>query len=258
MKPHRPILAALTLAVVLGATALLRPGGGIGRATERVQGPVPLSSAETPVARPGRMGPAPTTSERSDPSFQGTISALGPGARSRMRWSWHPGCPVPLARLRLVTVDHWGFDGRLHVGEIVVNADAAQDVLLVFEALFDARYPIDRMQPVDAYRGDDGRSMAANNTSGFNCRYATGHPGIWSEHAFGLAIDVNPVQNPYVSASGSVSPPRGAGFVGRSGRVPGVIHPGDPVVRAFADIGWSWGGSWLATKDYQHFSANGR
>jgi hypothetical protein len=99
--------------------------------------------------------------------------------------------------------------------------------------------------------------MAANNTSAFNCRFVSG-TARWSEHAYGRAIDINPVQNPYVSSSGRASPPAGAAYVDRSRRAPGMIHAGDAVVRAFAAVGWGWGGSWRGVKDYQHFSASGR
>ena len=122
--------------------------------------------------------------------------------------------------------------------------------------LFALRYPIRRMRLVDAFGADDHRSMDADNTSAFNCRFVAGSPGVWSEHAYGRAIDVNPIENPYVTDSGHVSPPAGAGFADRS-HAKGVIHRGGPVVRAFAAIGWEWGGNWSWPKDYQHFSATG-
>jgi len=174
-----------------------------------------------------------------------------------MRWSWRPGCPVPIDDLRIVEVERFGFDGRVHHGEVIVRRDLAAGVRRVFRTLFEARFPIARMEPIDAFHGDDARAMAADDTSGFNCRWVTGHPGVWSAHAFGLAIDVNPLENPYVT--GNAVAPRGAEpFADRSLNAPGMIHAGDVVVRAFAAIGWSWGGSWSTVRDYQHFSANGR
>ena len=113
------------------------------------------------------------------------------------------------------------------------------------------------MQLVDAFHGDDDRSMAANNTSAFNCRSVTGDPGVWSQHSYGWAIDINPVQNPYLSGR-TVLPPAGRTYADRSRQQPGMIHGGDPVVRAFASIGWGWGGAWHSFQDYQHFSATGR
>jgi hypothetical protein len=125
-----------------------------------------------------------------------------------------------------------------------------------FRALFQARFPIKRMQLVDVYGGDDGRSMAANNTSGFNCRTVEGSPS-WSEHAYGRAIDINPIQNPFVQ-DGRVSPSAGGRYLERSRRAKGLVRTDDAVVRAFAAIGWGWGGYWTSSKDYQHFSASGR
>jgi hypothetical protein len=154
-------------------------------------------------------------------------------------------------------MSHWGFDGAVHRGELVVAADQAHAVLDVFHNLFAARFPIQRMRLVDAYGGDDDRSMAANNTSGFNCREVTGRPGVWSEHSYGRAIDINPIQNPYVTGDGPVAPPAGADYVNRERRARGMIHEGDIVVRSFAAIGWSWGGNFETLKDYQHFSAGG-
>jgi hypothetical protein len=127
----------------------------------------------------------------------------------------------------------------------------------VFGSLFRARFPIRRMVLVDVYQGDDDGSMAANNTSAFNCRPVTGGTAF-SEHSYGWAIDINPVLNPYITSGGGVLPPEGERFADRTLDEPGMIHPGDVVVRAFASIGWRWGGSWSSIKDYQHFSATGR
>ena len=157
-------------------------------------------------------------------------------------------------------MSHVGFDGRSHVGELVVAAAYARDVVGVFRKLYDARWPIRRMRLVDAYGGDDDRSMAADNTSGFNCRRVKDSKK-WSDHAFGAAIDVNPVQNPYLTGS-SVAPPGGRRYAAldrsAGAELPaGTIGSDDVVVRAFAAIGWEWGGSW-AEPDFQHFSASGR
>jgi hypothetical protein len=169
--------------------------------------------------------------------------------------SWHRGCPAGVETLRLLTLTYWGFDGRVHTGRLVVAATQTRAVLRAMRGLYDARFPIRRMQLVERYGADDDRSMAADNTSGFNCRRV--YPGgPWSAHAFGLAIDINPVENPYIT-SGGVSPPAGAGFVDRSQYRKGMIHAGDAVVRAFAAVGWTWGGAWRYPKDYQHFSATG-
>lgn len=172
-----------------------------------------------------------------------------------MRSSWRTGCPVGLDDLRLLSLPYRGFDGRIHRGEIVVHRDHAPAVAGIFETLFAAGFPIERMRLVDEFGGDDERSMAANNTSGFNCRRATGSSGRWSAHAFGAAVDINPVQNPYVSG-GRILPPAGSAYLDRSRRRPGMIVAGDPVVGAFRAIGWAWGGTFRTLKDYQHFSAS--
>lgn len=171
--------------------------------------------------------------------------------------SYEPGCPVPPSQLRRVRVDYWGYDGEAHRGDLIVAAAVADDVGWAFGELYDARFQIRRIHPVDRYGGDDDASMAANNTSAFNCRRVTGGSG-WSEHAYGTAIDINPVQNPYVGASGTVLPDEAEPWADRSLRVPGMIHRNGVVVRTFAGLGWGWGGDWTSLKDYQHLSLSGR
>ena len=173
-----------------------------------------------------------------------------------MTASWRAGCPVALDDLRLLRVTHHDFAGAADTGEIVVHEAVAADVVAVFEALFDAGYPIERMELVDVYGGDDDASMAANNTSGFNCRFVAG-TSRWSEHAYGTAIDLNPLINPYVRGS-RVTPPGGAAYADRTGSDPALIAADGEVVDAFASIGWTWGGTWRSAKDYQHFSRSGR
>jgi hypothetical protein len=161
------------------------------------------------------------------------------------------------AQLRLLTMGYWGFDGRAHTGTMVVSAAVATTVVGIFSRLFSDRFPIRQMQPEDAYGGQDPVSMAADNTSGFNCRYAVAPgPPSWSVHAFGEAIDVNPVENPYIEG-GEVQPAAGAPFVDRADVRPGMAVAGGPLVAAFAAAGWSWGGRWASGPDYQHFSSTG-
>jgi hypothetical protein len=173
-----------------------------------------------------------------------------------MSASWRPGCPVPLAALRLLTLDHWGYDGAERRGELVVHADHAEAIVGVFRTLFEARFPVERMMLVDAYGGDDAASTRANNTAGFNCRSVVGNPSAWSEHAFGRAIDLNPRVNPYV-VDPNLQDPELAQYLDRTRSDPGMIRPDDVAVRAFAAAGWAWGGAWSAP-DYQHFSATGQ
>jgi hypothetical protein len=170
--------------------------------------------------------------------------------------SWRPGCPVGLADLRYVTTRYWGFDRKPHAGELVVHEDAVDAIRRALRALWDGRFAIRRMRLVDDYGGSDDRSMAADNTSAFNCRPVAG-TSRWSEHAYGRAIDINPVENPYVAGS-HVSPPAGRDYLDRTRARLGLVRAGDAVVRAFAEVGWGWGGNFSSAQDYQHFSASGR
>jgi len=191
-------------------------------------------------------------------AFRGSVSALPASLRMTMTGtSWRPGCPVPLSDLRLVRARHYGFDGRIHTGEIVVHRDVAGDVVAVLRRLYAAQFPIRRMIPVDAYGGSDFRSIEADNTSAFNCRYVDGTTR-WSEHAYGRAIDLNPIENPYVTAAGATSHPASGRFLAREPYRPGMAVEGGVVVREFEKIGWGWGGRWSGDRDYQHFSASGR
>ena len=190
------------------------------------------------------------------PSF--TAARLSSGDVRRMvGTSWHRGCPVALADLRLVTATYWGFDKRAHTGRIVVHRDVAADVLAVLRRLYAARFPIRRMVPVDAYGGSDYRSIEADNTSAFNCRYVDGTTR-WSEHAYGRAIDLNPIENPYVTSSGTTSHAESRRYLRRAPYRPGMAVEGGAVVRAFDAVGWGWGGRWSGARDYQHFSGSGR
>lgn len=193
-----------------------------------------------------------------DPAYASTVSRVDADLADRMRRSHRPGCPVPLRELRHLRMTHRDFDGRARTGEMVVHRRWADDVTEVFGRLYDAGFPIARMRLVDDYRADDDLSMAANNTSGFNCRRVAGQTS-WSQHAYGEAIDINPVQNPYVRP-GSIDPPAGRAYAGvrRDRSAPdrlGVIRAGDLPVTAFARIGWEWGGYWESSKDYQHVAA---
>ncbi len=145
--------------------------------------------------------------------------------------SWRPGCPVALRDLRVVTARHWGFDGRQHTGRLIVHRDVAADVASVLRRLHAARFPIRRMVPVDTYGASDFRSIEADNTSAFNCRYVEG-TSRWSEHAYGRAIDFNPIENPYVSG-GRTSHPASVPYVDRAPCRRGMACPGNVVVRAF-------------------------
>ena len=197
-----------------------------------------------------------TTTTTAPLRYDATVTEIDDAVRARMTSSWRPGCPVPLEELRLVTLDHWSTDGAEHSGELVVHRDLADGIVRVFAALWDTRFPIERMQLVDVYGGDDAASTRDNNTAAFNCRDVVGRPGAWSEHAFGRAIDVNPLVNPY-ALDPNIGDPVLAQYLDRALSVPGLLRDGDAAVEAFAREGWSWGGSWSAP-DYQHFSVTGR
>lgn len=245
------LLPGLALGV---AVLLFGPSAGMGLPT----------AASSPEA--GRAGPsagavtAPASGETRRPArFRGSVSRIGPDLRRRMTGvSWRRGCPVGLGRLRLVRVTHWDFNRRPRPGWLVIRAGHARPILRVFRQLFERRFAIRRIRLVDAYGGSDRRSMRADNTSAFNCREVSGRPGVWSEHAYGRALDLNPVENPWVEPSGHISPPAGRPFAQRRPHRKGMVNRRGAVVRAFAAAGWKWGGDWTGVKDYQHFSASGR
>jgi hypothetical protein len=188
------------------------------------------------------------------PPFQASVA---PVTAAELGRSWHPGCPVGPRDLRLVHVSYVGFDGRAHAGALVVHRAVQRDVQTVFRTLYEQRFPIRRMQPVSGYGGSDPRSMAADNTSAFNCRYAVAAGAKrWSAHAYGQAIDVNTIENPYVQGS-YVSPSAGRAYLDRSHYRKGMAVARGVLVRAFASVGWLWGGRWAGTPDYQHFSRTG-
>jgi D-alanyl-D-alanine carboxypeptidase len=193
------------------------------------------------------------------PPYHAQVAPLSAAQRRAMTPAvWRPGCPVALSDLRRVTLTYVGFDGRAHQGALVVDRTVAAPVARAFGELYAARFPIRRMLPIEAYGGSDFNSIEADNTSAFNCRSATGS-SHWSEHAYGRAIDLDPIENPYVSG-GSTSHTASRPYVDRArvrGR-PGVISEGGVVTRAFGRIGWEWGGRWSGTRDYQHLSASGR
>lgn len=192
-------------------------------------------------------------------AFHGSIEPLSPPLRGELRHgSWHAGCPVGLSDLRVITVTHWGFDGRTHTGQLVVNRSAAVPLIGVFRRLYGLRFPIRTMTLADSY--GSGRHPA-DATSSFECRDAVPSPctggtstGHWSEHAYGLAVDLNPIENPYVGC-GRTRERASRPYLNRSRLRPGMVTPA--VVQAFRSIGWGWGGDWTGTKDYMHFSASG-
>jgi len=187
--------------------------------------------------------------------FRAAVTPIPAEVRASMV-SWRPGCPVPLRDLRLVAASYHGFDGRTHTGRLIVNRDVTADIVTVLRRLYVARFPIRRMRLVDDYGASDFRSIEADNTSAFNCRTVEG-TNRWSQHSYGRAIDVNPIENPYVTAGGTTSHKASRAYVDRSRRRPGMAYSGGVLVESFRAVGWGWGGNWSGVKDYQHFSAAG-
>ena len=165
--------------------------------------------------------------------------------------TWRPGCPVGPEGLRRVDLDYLAPDGATRRGSLVVNKDYVEDVIAVFADLQRLGYPIAKMQTVDHYRGaEDELSMRDNNTSAFNCRPLGDG---WSLHAYGRAVDVNPLVNPYIDNAGDLQPKTAGRYLDRTLADPQMLKAGDPAVRAFTDRGWRWGGAWRNPVDYQHF-----
>ncbi|MFL5736022.1 MAG: M15 family metallopeptidase [Actinomycetota bacterium] len=166
---------------------------------------------------------------------------------------------MPLSHLRVLTVDYHGFDGEVHSGPLVLNRRVVEDVRSVFARLYHAGFRIKHIALARKYKPNAGRYNDKRDVSAsFSCRPATGNPGSLSQHSYGWAIDINPMQNPYIGTDEKVLRRAAKPYVDRSIHAPGVIHADGVVVRAFAGIGWGWGGNWTSIKDYMHFSATGR
>ncbi|MGN9910023.1 M15 family metallopeptidase [Phytohabitans sp. LJ34] len=188
-----------------------------------------------------------------DGRFHATVQAVPASVLARSSWS--KGCPVAAADLRYVTVGFRGFDGRAHTGELLVNRRAADDLVTVFRRLFAADFPIERMRISSAADMKAPPTGDGNTTEAFACRPVRGQTA-WSQHAYGLAVDLNPFQNPYHKGK-VVLPELATAYLDRAKTRPGMVRPGGPAVQAFAAIGWPWGGDYRSLKDYMHFSASG-
>jgi hypothetical protein len=186
--------------------------------------------------------------------FASTVEPLSDEVVARSTWT--DACPVSREDLAYLTLSFWGFDERPHTGELVVHADWAAEVVDIFRQLFDDRYPIEEMRIVSAAELEGIPTGDGNVTSGFVCRPTRGSSS-WSQHAFGLAVDVNPFQNPY-HRDDRILPELAGAYLDRGHERPGMLHEGSTAVRAFDAIGWGWGGRWQRLTDPMHFSANGR
>ncbi|MGN6252700.1 MAG: M15 family metallopeptidase [Marmoricola sp.] len=177
-------------------------------------------------------------------------------ARVLARSTWRPACPVAARDLDWVRLTFRGFDGARHTGELLVNHRASAPIVSVFHRLWDARFPLEEMRITTKAEQTAPPTGDGNDTGAFNCRPTRGST-VWSQHAYGLAIDVNPFQNPYTKGD-VVLPELASAYRDRTWHRPGMILRGGPVLRAFAAVGWGWGGDYRSLKDLQHFSANGR
>jgi D-alanyl-D-alanine carboxypeptidase len=208
-------------------------------------------SAACALAQPG-VAVAPPA-DRGTAGFFAAVTRIDHRTAQQMRGvSWKPGCPVPIRNLRTIRMTHRGFDGKVHLGELVVHKNVAPRVVRVFRKMYSAGFPIRRMKRIEKYNGSDDRSMAADNTSAFNCRPVTGSPGRFSVHSYGKAIDINTIENPYVNGN-TVLPAAGRRYLDRGNVRRGMIVRGRTVTRAFRKAGFDWGGNWTSLKDYQHF-----
>jgi hypothetical protein len=193
------------------------------------------------------------TDAENAPVFKSTIHSIPKNIAASMRqYTWHPGCPVPIEQLAYIKLNYWGFDQQSHTGSLIVNKVLAKEVVAIFKSLYEHHFPIQRMELMDTFKGDDNASMAANNTSAFNCREVTQRPGEYSQHSYGRAIDINPLLNPYVK-SNEILPASAAIYATRDKPLPGKIIKGDHVYQEFKKYGWDWAGDWLDVQDYQHF-----
>jgi hypothetical protein len=266
LNRRAPTLATAAL-VLIATTGCLGSGHRTTHLVGRTQATlsVPPETA-TPTPTPTAT-PAPTPSHRPSPvrsatppvavapAFQSSVAGV---TAAQLGKSWHAGCPVGPDKLRALTLTYWGFDAKGHTGTVIVATVAVDAMREAWRRMYVDRFPVRRVTPVSAYGGDDNRSMAADNTSAFNCRYAVANgPKRWSEHAYGQAIDIDPYENPY-TLDGRVYPPGATTYTHRSDVRPGMIVPGSAPVRAFSAVGWGWGGRWSSSPDYQHFSASGR
>lgn len=188
-----------------------------------------------------------------DGRYASTVAPIPADVLARSTWSAR--CPVTTAELRYLTMSFWGFDGRVHTGEMIVNTRYANKITAVFGTLFAARFPIEEMRVTAPAELDAKPTGDGNNTTAFVCRPAVGQTR-WSAHAYGLAVDVDPFNNPYTKGD-LVLPELASSYVDRRKVRPGMVFRGDKVVTAFAQIGWSWGGNWTTPVDRQHFTATG-
>ena len=192
--------------------------------------------------------------------YHSDISSITPTIKQKMFKgnSYKKGCPVPLKDLRYLRIKHLNFKGKTVMGEMIVHKNVASEVVQIFDELYDIGYPVDKMKLVSAYKGNDWQSIESGNTSAFNCRNATGSKK-WSKHSYGKAIDINPIENPYIARNGRISHKASLKYRKRVHKNntysdKALLLKSDKATKIFKKYGWKWGGDWSRVKDYQHFS----
>jgi hypothetical protein len=193
------------------------------------------------------------TPKNSMPKFKSEITSIPTDTQKIMeKYTWRPGCPVPFNELAQVKLSYWGFDQKAHQGILIVNKMLAAEVVSIFKTAYYHKFPIERMELMDEFKGDDDAAMAVNNSSSFNCRAITGKPGVFSQHSYGRAVDINTLINPYVKGD-KILPPCGEKYADRTQAYPGKITKNSFLYNEFTKRGWDWGGNWHDLQDYQHF-----
>jgi len=193
-------------------------------------------------------------------AYEYNISPINSHIEKRMKKgnSWKKGCPVTLSDLQYLRLAYKDFDGNHRMGEMIVHKSVSREVVSIFRELYAIDYPIYKMRLVSDYKGSDWQSIEADNTSALNCRKATSS-NKWSKHAYGKAIDINPIENPYISATGRIAHKASLKYRYRVHRNPmnpadkALLLKADRATKIFKKYGWRWGGEWSRTKDYQHF-----
>ena len=262
-----PSAPSAPVALATPATPAPSPSPTVAHVGNATAAPSWLGTRVLPVGKNGVVPAQTTPPELRDRSIV-TVDDLPPPADGRFhatstpvpasvlaRSSWTKACPVASTDLRYLTVSFRGFDGQAHTGELLVNKRAATDLISVFRQLFAANFPIERMHISSAAQLNAPPTGDGNTTESFACRPVRGQSS-WSQHAYGLAVDVNPFQNPYQKGT-VVLPELAASYLDRADKRPGMILPGGPVDKAFTSIGWGWGGDYRSLKDYMHFSESG-
>ncbi len=189
----------------------------------------------------------------SDSVVSNTIQPVPESVQTLMRkYTWHKGCPVSIEDLSYLELKYWGYDNQPHLGYLIVHKTLAKETEEIFNTLYQHHFPIQKIDLIEHYKGDDLTVMKKNVTTAFNCRAITGKPGTFSQHSYGRAIDINPLINPYIKGN-KVLPIEGIKYLDRKKDFKGKITKDSLLYQQFTNYGWDWGGNWTDLQDYQHF-----